>query len=91
MDNHNYYNNFYYSSCKSKGVFRNALVLELYALVHRFDHFSTMKLALNHMFGKHVLLKFFTDSISLYDGNVGKNFSIKMCLLFGLRLHRQSY
>lgn len=79
-----------YRSFKSKIVARSALSAELFALSHAYDVASTVTVALNDMLNTQLLLKFYTDCKSFFDGLIGINAPTKNRLLIDLSAIRQS-
>lgn len=90
-DKFNRANILHYSSVKSKRVTRSVLASELFAAVLAFDHASTIRLALNKIFGRLIPHILYTDSKSLYDSLVGINSTTEKRLLIDLCMLRQAY
>lgn len=62
------------------------MAAKLFLMVQGFDYSSTMRLVINEIFNKRVVLKLFTDSKSLYDCAVGVNSTTDKRVLVALRL-----
>lgn len=91
MDKDKRENVIHYGSLKSKRITRSVLAAELFAMVHGFDVSSTIRLAINDVFGRIVPLHVYTDSRSLFDCLSKVSRTAEKRLLIDLSMLRQSY
>lgn len=91
MDGNSNANIIHYGSCKAKRVARSVLSAELLAIILSFDIASTIRIAVNDIFGKQVPMQLFTDSRCLYDCLVSLGSTTEKRMLIDLQILRQAY
>lgn len=80
-----------YGSIKSRRVTETVCAAELRAMAQGFDVDSTIRHAMNNIFGRTVLMKLYTDSWKLFDCLTNNSLTTEERLLIDLRILRHGY